>query len=208
MTIQTDVPRSGALMRLSRRLRRARRDEKGATAIEFAFVAAPFLAFLFMTIEVAFVYGGTVSLEHALEKSARKIRVGSAFSNMEDFRNDVCSHVVLLSNCQSKLIVDVRTLGTFGDAGDQDVFGDYTNNNGSLEQPDPNDPGQYDTGGGGTVVLVNAFYKWDLIAQLPIFFNFRDGGYAVSPLANQSDGTRVMSATVAFKNEPFPSAGS
>lgn len=32
-------------------IRRLRRNEDGATALEFAFVAAPFLAFLLMTIE-------------------------------------------------------------------------------------------------------------------------------------------------------------
>lgn len=183
-------------------IRRLKRDESGVTAIEFAFVAIPFLAFLFMTIEVAFVYGGTVSLEHALEKSARKIRVGQAFASLEDFRTDVCSHVVLMSNCNNKLVVDVRTLDNLSDAGNEDVFNDYQDGDGNFEQPDDGD-GTYNPGGGTSVVLVNAFYKWDVIAQIPVFYNFNQGGGAISPLANQGDGTRILSATVAFRNEPF-----
>ncbi|MEL6287788.1 MAG: TadE/TadG family type IV pilus assembly protein [Pseudomonadota bacterium] len=180
-------------------IRRLRRNEDGATALEFAFVAAPFLAFLLMTIEVAFVYGGTVSLEHALEKSSRKIRVGQPFGNLQEFKADVCGNVVLLSNCLNKLVVDVRTINGFGGADNQNVYGDYQDGSGDLQ----NGNQQYDTGAGGSVVLVNAFYKWDIIAQLPIFYRWTDGGGFTSPLANQSDGSRVMSATVAFKNEPF-----
>lgn len=184
-------------------LRRFRRNKEGATAIEFALVAAPFLAFLLQTIEVAFVYGGTVSLEHALEKSARKIRVGSALTSIDDFKNDICSHVVLLSDCSSKLIVDVRTIGSLGGAsGGNNVMSGYTDAGGDLLDPGTS-PDQYDVGVGGSDIMVNVFYKWDIIAQLPIFLNWKDGGYAVSPLANQGDGSRVMSATVVFKNEPF-----
>jgi len=201
MTVEKSNPRA---RRGSRFFKRLKRDEEGTTAIEFAFVAIPFLAFLFMTIEVAFVYGGTVSLEHALEKSARKIRVGQAYASLAEFRTDICSHVVMMANCNSKLVVDVRTLPNLGDAGGADVYGDYLDNGGNFTQPAPGDPGTYQPGSGSSVVLVNIFYKWDIIAQLPIFFNFRNGGYAVSPLANQGDGSRVMSATVAFRNEPFP----
>ncbi|MGI9406986.1 MAG: TadE/TadG family type IV pilus assembly protein [Hyphomicrobiaceae bacterium] len=187
-------------------LRRLKRNERGTTAIEFAIVAVPFFAFIFQTIEVALVYGGTVSLEHALEKVARTIRVGNPASSSSDFRNQVCAEVVLLRDCQSKLIVDVRTLGGLGDASNTNVMNEYSTG-GQLNGPgDPGNPGTYNTGAGGTVVLVNAFYKWDIVAQLPIFYNWESGN-ATSPLANQGDGSRVLSATVAFVNEPFPGAG-
>lgn len=200
MTTDVKKTRGGGRRSIIRRLKR---DESGVTAIEFAFVAIPFLAFLFMTIEVAFVYGGTVSLEHALEKSARKIRVGQAFDSLEDFREDVCGNVVLMSGCMNKLVVDVRTLDNLSDAGNEDVFSDYQDGDGNFEQPDDDDEGNYNPGGGTSVVLINAFYKWDVIAQIPVFYNFKQGGGAISPLANQGDGSRIMSATVAFRNEPF-----
>ena len=184
-------------------LRRLERDERGVTAIEFAFVAVPFLAFIFMTIEVAFVYGGTVSLEHALEQSARKIRVGQPFASLDEFRNDICSNVIMMGGCENQLVVDVRTVDSLSNAGNQDVLSAYQGADGNFQQPDANDPGTYQPGSGSSVVLVNIFYKWDIIAQLPIFFNFRNGGASVSPLANQSDGSRLMSATMAFRNEPF-----
>ena len=183
-------------------LRRLRRNEEGATALEFAMVVAPFLMFIIQTIEVAFVYGGTVALEHALEQSARKIRVGTPMASITEFKNDVCSHVVLLSDCNGKLIVDVRTLGSLGGAGGVDVMSDYTDSGGALLDPGTS-PDQYDVGQGGSDIMVNVFYKWDIFAQLPFFINWQGTGAAVSPLANQADGSRVVSATVIFKNEPF-----
>ncbi len=183
-------------------LRRVRRNEEGATAIEFAMVIAPFLAFIFQTMEVALVYGGTVSLEHALEQSARKIRVGAPMATIAEFKDDVCSHVVLLSDCKSKLIVDVRTLASLGGAGGVDVMSSYTDGGGNLLDPGTSPP-QYDVGAGGSDVMVNVFYKWDIFAQLPFYFNWQGTGATVSPLANQADGSRVVSATVIFKNEPF-----
>ncbi len=204
MTTDSKQPRK---YRGSSILRRLKRNEEGSTAIEFAFVAAPFLAFLFMTIEVAFVYGGTVSLEHALEKTSRQIRVGAAFASLDDFKTEVCNHVVLLTNCQSKLVVDVRTLNNFGEAKTTDVFSSYQDGSGNFQPPGAGQ-GTYQPGQGSAVVLVNAFYKWDIIAQLPIVMNFEEKGkYPISPLANQGDGSRIMSASVAFRNEPFNGAG-
>jgi len=47
-------------------------------------------------------------------------------------------------------------------------------------------------GNGGDVVIVRAFYIWDLTAKLP--------GIG---LGNMTNGNRLIVATTAFRNEPF-----
>ena len=51
-------------------LRRFRRAEKGATAVEFAMVAAPFFFLLFAMIEIAAVFFTSTVLENAVLESA------------------------------------------------------------------------------------------------------------------------------------------
>jgi hypothetical protein len=51
----------------------------------------------------------------------------------------------------------------------------------------------YDPGVGGDVIVVRAFYPWDLPASLP----------EVISLSNMQDKSRLLIATVAFRNEPF-----
>ena len=55
---------------------------------------------------------------------------------------------------------------------------------------------QYTPGIGGSVVLVEAYYKW------PVILNF--GGFS---LQNQPDGTRLLSGVRLFRNEPFGQTG-
>lgn len=51
----------------------------------------------------------------------------------------------------------------------------------------------YNPGVGGDVVVVRAFYPWDLPARLPNIIS----------LSNMKDNNRLLVATAAFRNEPF-----
>ncbi|MGL1590454.1 TadE/TadG family type IV pilus assembly protein, partial [Vibrio parahaemolyticus] len=59
-------------------VRRFKRDDKGSTAIEFAFVIGPFLFLIFATIEVAMVFFASQLLETATADAARLILTGQA----------------------------------------------------------------------------------------------------------------------------------
>jgi len=169
-------------------LGRFRKDASGFTAVEFALVATPFLAFVFAIMEVALVYFGTFTLENAVDRAARQIRTGQAQGasmSQAQFVDEICKNVATFSKCKSELKVDVRSFSSFGGISTPSAIG----SNGDL---DPSGLNTFDLGSGGDVVLVSVYYQWDLIGQIP--------GIG---LQNQTNGTRLVTAIAAFRNEPF-----
>jgi Flp pilus assembly protein TadG len=178
--------------------RRLRTDENGFTAVEFAMVIGPFLALLFAIIEVGLTYFVGFSFEHAVDMAAREIRVGAAQNKnvtASSFRDIICTRLPPLVTC-SDVIVDVRAFATFGDA--------------AADPPQPTDDSgnvitqaaaTFNTGCSGEVVLVSAYYQWKLLASLPNPGKML--GLGGVGFGNMADGSRLISATSAFKNEPF-----
>jgi Flp pilus assembly pilin Flp len=79
----SDAVKDGFTSRFVRRLtprilRRFARKDDGAAAIEFAMVAAPFLALVFAILETAIVFFAGQVLETATADSARLIMTGQA----------------------------------------------------------------------------------------------------------------------------------
>jgi Flp pilus assembly protein TadG len=168
-------------------VRRFRKDQKGATAVEFGLVALPFFGLLFAIVESGLLFFAGLMLETAVQDSARLIRTGqaqqSAFS-AANFKSEICSRVVIMPSCSANLQVDVRTSATFDSIDLSEPVQD-----GKLKTDDFG----YDAGHGGDIVVVRAFYEW------PTFFKLLGQDYA-----NLGDGNHLLSATAAFKNEPFP----
>lgn len=177
---------SRAVASFRARAGRLGRDDKGATAVEFAIVAAPFFLFLFAVMEIAYMFFVTVMIESAVLDSARKVRTGQMQfqgADAEDFWEDVCEGVSLVADCDGRLFLDVRVIENFG----------------SANLPDPVEDGEFDPsdldvdyGEAGDIVLVRAYYVWDVI--------FPSLG---TNLSNLNGGKRLISATTAFRNEPF-----
>lgn len=183
--------------RAARQLRcalvRFRASRKGSAAVQFAFVAPLFFAVLFAIVEVSLVYFAGQVLETGTQDSGRQIFTHQAQdSNVKgsDFRSNLCGRVSFLMNC-NLLVVDVESYppGT--------VITPYIPFNGQgIFDPSK---AQYSppAGGSSNVVLVRVFYKW------PLFFT-RFG----FNLSNLGQGTRLLSATAAFRVEPAGSGGS
>ena len=77
--LRDDAPKGAYdLSRRSRRrlLRHFLRNREGATAVEFALVALPFLAILFAIIELALNFWVTQVLENAVSDASRRIYTG------------------------------------------------------------------------------------------------------------------------------------
>src|SRR5260370_4458614 len=113
--------RGGLLVFLKRSLacvaaRRMLREQSGAAAVEFAMVAAPFLALVFAIIETAIVFFAGQALETAAGDSARLIMTGQAQTQGYDqakFKQAVCAQIYGLFNCNGGLYVDVKNYPSF-----------------------------------------------------------------------------------------------
>jgi Flp pilus assembly protein TadG len=169
-------------------MRRLRRREDGAAAVEFALVAAPFFAMLFAIIETSLIFFAGQTLETATADASRLIMTGQAQTQgyqAADFKNAVCSHVFGLFDCQGKLQVDVTTYGytDFNSA----KAAKPIDNNGNLQNNF-----NFNTGGPGCIVVARVMYQWPVWAA----------GLHLS-LGDVGPNSRLLMATAAFRNEPY-----
>jgi Flp pilus assembly protein TadG len=169
-------------------LLRFQRESSGASAIEFAMLAAPVIFLILATFEVGLVYWANYSLENGITEASRMIRTGQAQAqnfSAGKFHDEVCKYILPPLDC-GKVMVDVRKYASFGASKNNLTSGVNADGtaNGNLN---------YDPGVGGEVVVVRGFYVWDLMEKLP-------KGVA---LANMDNGDRLLIATSAFRNEPF-----
>jgi len=165
--------------------RRLARQQDGAAAVEFALVAAPFLAMVFAIIETAIVFFAGQTLETAAADSARLIMTGQAQNAGYDqakFKEAVCGKIYGLFNCAGGLSVDVKNYPAFA----------------SVPTAKPITNGNLDTnfgytpGGPGDIVVVKLMYQWPVYVSL-LGLN----------LSDLSGGKRLLMSTVAFRNEPY-----
>ena len=167
-------------------LRRFGRHQKGATAVEFALVATPFLGLTFAILETAGVFFASQALETATSDSARLIMTGQAQTqgfSQSQFKSAVCAKIFGLFDCENGVYVDVKTFTSFGNVtmnNPVDANGNFVNNF------------TYQPGGPGDIVVVRLFYQWPVYVTL-LGFN----------LQNMSGGKRLLVATAAFRNEPY-----
>lgn len=171
-------------------LRRFRRNRRGSTAVEFALVAPIFFALLFAIIETAMMFYAGQILETATQDSAREIMTGQAQDqalSQAQFKQLVCAKLTGMFDCADGVYVDVRSYPQFTDV--------------NITTPIDSshhfvDDTKYCPGSDGSIVVVRVFYQWPLfVTRL---------GY---DLSNLSGGKHLLTATAAFKNEPFPSGG-
>ena len=173
-------------------LRRFARAQRGATAIEFAIIALPFMILLFGIIELGMVFLVSTTLQNATDNAARQTRTGqfqtSGANTKNDFKTLVCNNMTWLSApCTSKLTIDVQTFTTFT----------------TLSATGPTNAATFDpnttcfsTGLPGDIVLVRAYYEWTIFTPL-----------LNASLVNMGSGTgkRLINAATSFRNEPWSS---
>jgi len=174
---------------LLQHLRSFRRAQDGATAVEFAIVAAPFFFMLFAMMELAIVFTISTTLDDGLRAAARRIRTGElqtqGGASSTTFRNNVCAEMVWLeSHCQSHLAIDVRTYSQWSGASPPNpVQSNGTFNNGALT---------FSPGGPEDIVLARGFYRWTLFTP-----------FLAQALGKLSNNEAVVSSAVTFRNEPY-----
>jgi Flp pilus assembly protein TadG len=177
--------RTTARTRLVRLLRRALRDRRGATAVEFALVAAPCLALLIAVLETILVIFAQQALQTATTDAARLIMTGQAQTqgmSASQFQQAVCTQASALFSC-SGIYVNVQRFSSFSSITTTNPIVNGTFNSGSMN---------FSTGGPGDIELVQVFYQWPIILG-PLGFN----------LSNMNGNYRLLVGTAVFRNEPY-----
>jgi Flp pilus assembly protein TadG len=178
----------GRLGRLADRLARGR---DGAAALEFALIAIPFLALVMGILEIALYYLVSTTLENATSDAARQIRTGQ-FQNgstvtAAGFVTQICGELTWLSpSCASNLFVDVRTYTSYTAISEPNPIASHQITQASLT---------FSPGAAGSIVMVRAFYQWQLFTP----------GLDMM-VASLNGGSTLITATAAFKNEPYTSS--
>ena len=164
--------------------RRFRHNQTGSAAVEFALCAPIFCALLFAILETGIMFFAGQYLETIAQDGARMILTGKAQTggySQAQFQTYICNQVVALFTC-GNIFVDVESYSSF-----QNVTINSQISNGSFVNNM-----QYNPGGPGDVVVVRLFYKWPQIVT--------GLGYNIT---NLTGNFRLLSATVAFRNEPY-----
>jgi Flp pilus assembly protein TadG len=163
---------------------------RGATAVEFALILLPFLVLMMGILEVAIMFFVASTLEAAVGESARLIRTGQFQADPQAvadpvgvFREEVGRRTFGMINLDDGLYFDVRTFSDF----------DSVNANSGLQDIiSGNPPDTFDPGGAEEIVVVRAYYEWQIMTPL------------MAPImANLGGDRRVVAASAAFRNEPF-----
>ena len=163
-------------------------SESGATAVEFALVAAPFLAMLIALVQTALVFFASRVLDETTEQASRYIMTGQAQqSNMSQsgFKSWVCGQTFALFNCNN-FMINVQAYSSFSAASTTTPTLSY-DANGNV-----NNTWGYNTGNAGDIVVVQVMYQWPVVLG-PLGFN----------LSNLGNGNRLLVSTAVFKNEPY-----
>ena len=178
-------------------LRRWRADASGATSVEFAIVAMPFVLLLFGIMSVCLFYFADFSTENATWQAARAMRTGQlqqsqgayagAVTNADRkriFKKAFCDRVPIFPDCNSKVVVIVQSSTGFGGITQPNCA-----SNGVLIN---DSSAAFNTGAATSVVLVTVCYPWEFGGKLPMF-----------NLGNLQGGALLMQASAAFRTEPY-----
>ena len=201
-----NVREYGMILKLNRTLNRVRRcfrkDDSGATAVEFAFVGAPFLFLMMATFETGLTLFSEYAVQSATTSAARLIRTGQAhdggFSKTE-FKNQLCAKLPATLDCGS-IYINVEVRNNFADASNRTDASD----GGELSDGVINGA-SFDIGNAGDIVIVETFYEWNLFTpKLMTLLNINGtGAPAPNWLANHGEDKHLVRGVAVFRNEPF-----
>jgi Flp pilus assembly protein TadG len=192
--VKRDPP--GMFRKLSRHLRRRTRavarfcrSSGGTTAVEFAFIAPPFLALLIAILQLASYLFAQQALQTAVVAAGRLILTGqvqNANLTQSQFKtNDVCPLLPALFTC-SNLYVNVETYTNF--SGASTTIPSLTiSSSGAVSGT-----GNYNLGGPGEVMVLQLVYPWKVIT-----------GPLGALLPNFSNGYSEIMGITAFRVEPY-----
>lgn len=175
--------------RLRTRWHRFAKDRRGAAAVEFALIAAPFFFLIFSLLEVCLIFIMSTVMEHAVLEASRPLRTGEAQGigmTQVQFHQAVCVELFEMLDCDARLHIDVRTVANFAAS----PTGAPVDGDGNFDDSEF----VFEPGGPNEIVAVRVFYEWDLITPI-----------LSKPLQNMAGNKHLLQASMVFRNEPFGS---
>ncbi len=185
-----------------RRFRFLRRNEDGATLVEFALIAPTLMLFVMGIIEVAMVLFVSSLLEGSVREAGRYGITGyvyQGFDRIAIIRKIVEQNTIGLVDME-KVKIETLTYQSFSAVGQPEPFSD-TNGNGQRDAGeafnDVNGNGTWDddmgvngAGGPGDIVVYTITYDWPLLTTF------------LGDLMGRA-GIMQLSASYAVRNEPW-----
>jgi Flp pilus assembly protein TadG len=163
-------------------------DVRAAAAVEFALVAAPLIALILASLQIAIIFFFDQTLQTASQSAARQLMTGvaqNASYTPAQFKAAVCANAPSPFQC-GNVMVDVQSGNSFSNIDTAPITLTY-DSHGVVSNT-----WSYSPGNPGDIVIVRVMYNWPVI-----------GGPLALNLANQPNGNRLLMATVVFKNEPY-----
>ena len=160
-------------------------DRRGAVAIEFAIVSIPFFLLLFSILELALMFFVGQVLDTATVTASRLIRTGEAKAQSltpAQFKAQICTGMLNLADCNSRLYVDVQSYSKFSD---------YKPTS-PLDKNKKITSTKFTAGNKSEIIVVRSFYAW------PVLFDF-----LARDTARLSTGDQLLGAVVAFGQRQF-----
>ena len=173
---------------LLHRLRRLPKDERAATAVEFAILITPLMFLILAALQLGIIFFATQCLQSVAITAGRELMTGSvqdAGLSQAQFQNKVCANAPVLFTC-GDIMVDVESASAYTSIPTTPLTPTYDANG------KPNNNWSYSPGAAGDIVILRLMYNWPVV-----------GGPLLPGLANQSNGDRLLVATAVFKNEPY-----
>jgi len=174
---------------MRRILRRYRKSQDGAAAVEFAMVAAPFFFVLGSIAETGLMLFTEYAIQNAVQGAGRLIRThqaaavdGTVLMSESDFKTALCSKVTSLIDCAGSVTVYVESAADFAS-----LKGSIP----SYVDIGASGPNSYDPGAAAETVGVIATYDWDFAFPFMDFLGNIDGG-----------SKRRLHGIAVFVNEP------
>ncbi len=178
------------------------RNDKGATAVEFALVAAPFLALLVALLQTAMVFFAARMLDEITEEASRYVLTGQAqTANMSasQFRTHVCTGDAVLTKLVSALftcnnfLINAQSYSNFAAANTNDPIAGFNGSNQAVDSNGNVMTMVWAPGNPGDIVVLQIMYQWPVIGG-PL-------GFSLS--TPNSNGNQLLMSTAVFKNEPY-----
>ncbi|MGO7033641.1 pilus assembly protein [Rhizobium ruizarguesonis] len=191
------------------RFRALARSRDGAAAIEFALLAIPYFLVIFAILETFVAFAAEELVSNGVDTMSRRMRTGQVTYNLgrttdmdqAQFRQAFCDEISILIRCSasevatpSKLYLDVQTFSTFSAIPttipklSTDKYADI---NTAVFK--------YTPGGAGTINMVRAYYRWEIITDL-----VRPYITTIRPSDGSMPSQYLIVATAAFQNEQYP----